>query len=187
MTGIKTNIAPSLIPKSGRSSILNIALIITYIPVAHRRKKETLNALVNLLESPRNMSFVQSLCIPFIIFPSVRVVRIITAPKNSGNTIMNRGRMNIEKFSSTSPLQNGTARRHRAASIADAIFSFFANWGFGIHEMIGFIAQRFSAPNPTDSARFYYFYHVPPACQPVTHQRGRIWVARLVRHFFDSA
>ena len=42
-------------------------------------------------------------------------------------------------------------------------------------------AQRFSAPNPTDSARFHYFYHVPSACQPVTHQRGRIWVARIVR------
>ena len=44
------------------------------------------------------------------------------------------------------------------------------------------LVERFSAPNPTDSARFHYFYHVPPACQPVTHQRGRIWVARLVRH-----
>ena len=42
-------------------------------------------------------------------------------------------------------------------------------------------AQRFSAPNPTDSAHFQYFYHVPPACQSVTHQRGRIWVARLYR------
>ena len=44
-----------------------------------------------------------------------------------------------------------------------------------------FSAERFSAPNPTDSARFHYFYHVPSVCQPVIHQRGRIWVARLVR------
>ena len=26
-------------------------------------------------------------------------------------------------------------------------------------------AQRFSAPNPTDSARFHYFYHFPLTCQ----------------------
>ena len=26
-------------------------------------------------------------------------------------------------------------------------------------------AERFSAPNPTDSAHFDYFYHVPLACQ----------------------
>ena len=44
-----------------------------------------------------------------------------------------------------------------------------------------FSGERFSAPNPTDSARFDYFYHIPSACQRVTHQRGRIWVARLVR------
>ena len=44
-----------------------------------------------------------------------------------------------------------------------------------------FSGERFSAPNPTDSAHFHYFYHVPLACQPVTHQRGRIWVARIVR------
>ena len=55
-----------------------------------------------------------------------------------------------------------------------------------IHEIISatkqtFFGERFSAPNPTDSAHFHYFYHVPPVCQPVTHQRGRIWVARLVR------
>ena len=47
--------------------------------------------------------------------------------------------------------------------------------------------ERFSAPNPTDSARFHYFYHVPPVCQPVTHQRGRIWVARLVRFLVPAA
>ena len=52
------------------------------------------------------------------------------------------------------------------------------------HEAISdilFFVERFSAPNPTDSAHFHYFYHVPLTCQPVTHQRGRIWVARLVR------
>ena len=43
--------------------------------------------------------------------------------------------------------------------------------------------ERFSAPNPTDSARLQYFYHVPSVCQQVTHQRGRIWVARLVLPF----
>ena len=49
-------------------------------------------------------------------------------------------------------------------------------------------SERFSAPNPTDSAHFHNFYHVPSACQPVTHQRGRIWVARIVRSafLFDS-
>ena len=46
--------------------------------------------------------------------------------------------------------------------------------------------ERFSAPNPTDSAHFHYFYHAQTACQRVTHQRGRIWVARLVLHLFDS-
>ena len=46
---------------------------------------------------------------------------------------------------------------------------------------IHFLAERFSAPNPTDSAHLHYFYHFQTSCQRVTHQRGRIWVARVVR------
>ena len=37
-----------------------------------------------------------------------------------------------------------------------------------------FSAERSSTPNPTDSARFHYFYHAPSSSQSPTRQRGRI-------------
>ena len=55
-----------------------------------------------------------------------------------------------------------------------------SNKGTNLEAIALSLVERFSAPNPTESAHFHYFYHVPSACQPVTHQRGRIWVARLV-------
>ena len=45
---------------------------------------------------------------------------------------------------------------------------------------VSILVERFSAPNPTDSARFHYFCHIPLTRQSPTRVRGRIWVARLV-------